>query len=160
MAPPWTGRVGDEVVYVGPAPAPPEFVSIKAGFDLFDGLHFFPGTGDPEAREISVLARPGNGSNALLTSYQIEHRYAGPNAWTVETVPISTGGVTITGYLTGEEVEIRMLALAVGGTPSAYSPTVSILVGEDDPAEPSSIDNEALRAEDGVGHAALAAIII
>ncbi|MHA7869546.1 MAG: hypothetical protein ACX93U_18855 [Salipiger thiooxidans] len=71
MAPPWTGRVGDEVVCVGPAPAPPEFVSIKAGFDLFDGLYFFPGTGDPEAREISVLARPGNGSNALLTSYQI-----------------------------------------------------------------------------------------
>ncbi|MHA7869545.1 MAG: hypothetical protein ACX93U_18850 [Salipiger thiooxidans] len=68
--------------------------------------------------------------------------------------------MTITGYLTGEEVEIRMLALAVGGTPSAYSPTVSILVGEDDPAAPSSIDNEALRAEDGVGHAALAAIII
>ncbi|WP_437160428.1 MULTISPECIES: TipJ family phage tail tip protein [unclassified Marinovum] len=167
VPPPWTGRVGDAVEYVGPPPAPPEFISIRSSYDLLGGVallalderYISDGSGDPEARDISVRLRPGNGSNALLTSFQIEHRLAGPNAWTVETVPIAAGGATISGYLTGEDVEIRARSLAVGGTESAYSPTVSIIVGEDDPELPGLIDGQTLRAEDGLGHATITVAI-
>ncbi|ALF02095.1 host specificity protein J [Salipiger abyssi] len=151
VAPPWTGRIGDEVEYVGPAPGSPKWVSIRSGLEIFESLASGEDTGP---REITVQLAPGEGS-ALLKSYRIEHRYEGPNGWSSVTVPVAQGAGLIEGYVVGDQVELRAVAIAVGDTESAYSPVVTITVGQDDPALPDDLDAQAITASSGLGSATI-----
>jgi hypothetical protein len=165
VPPPWTGRTGESVDYVAPAPAAPYFTSIRSGLEP----EFSIGTGsgdewadpdpDPEPRDITVLLAPGTGSSALLVSYQIEHRVVGAPDWTILTVPVSAGGATITGYETEQLVELRAKAVAVGGTEGPYSATISITVGANDPAIPAALAEDAVTVTGGLGYAQFAIVM-
>ncbi len=95
-APEWDGRVGAEVDLSAVVPAAPMFVSIATGA---------AGTDNPDG--LKVLLRPGLGSTAAVSSYELDHRLAGTGVWTRLTVPVAASGASITAYAADDQVELR-----------------------------------------------------
>ena len=138
--PAWNGRVGEEVDAVVIAPAAPRFVEILTGRK---------GTGDKDG--LRVLLAPGLGSAAVLGAFRIDHRPTGGGAWTEVEIPAAAGGVAISGYARGDEVDLRAVAIASDGTEGPASATVAVEIGGKDDPIPAALDDDAIDVDGGLG---------
>lgn len=129
VAPAWSSRVGEEIDPEFTIPPVPVFVAIKSGV---------AGTGT--AGHIVATVAPGSGS-VVTSRYQLRHRLAGASTWTTVTFPAADGGKKLTGYVTGNSVELQAIALSTIGTPSAPTVTVTITVGGKDAPIPGALDS-------------------
>lgn len=125
--PAWSGRAGADIGEGAFVPSAPRFTSIKSGI-----------TGTGVAGRIDYQIRPGVGSTAVA-AYEIDHRLSGAAAWTTITIPVADGGGSITGYATGNTVELRARAQADDGTESLNSTIVTLVVGEADAGVPKAL---------------------
>lgn len=144
--PAWDGRFGGELNpgdIPDVAPAAPVFASISTGT---------VGTGDSDG--LHVLLSPGTGS-APVASYRIEHQPTGDMVWASVTVPAADGGAEIAGYVAGDAVDIRAVAISAGGTEGPYGATVSVTIGAGDPEIPTALDGDAIDVTGGLGAAVL-----
>ncbi|PIL20191.1 hypothetical protein P775_11015 [Puniceibacterium antarcticum] len=151
VPPAWTGRVGDEVAYPGTVPTAPNFVSLQSGLEIIDDETVPPASEEPVPRDIRLQLLPGKGSVAVMNQYRIEHRLTGASEWSTLTVPVSEGGATISGYLTGADVSLRAFGISIGGIEGPASATVAITVGQDDPAFPAALAGDAVTVTGGLG---------
>lgn len=139
----WNGRVGAEIDPALLAPAVPVFTGISSGI---------AGTG--EANGLTVLLTPGTGSPAVVVSYQISHRLSGAGSWSVLSATAADGGAQIAGYLAGDVVEIKALAVALGGTPGPETNVVTVTIGAGDEPVPGTLSGE-IAVEGGLGSAVI-----
>lgn len=142
VPPAWNGRVGAEVDLSALAPAIPAFTGISTGL---------AGTGD--ANGLAILIAPGTGGAAATNAFRVEHRLASGSSWTTVTIPAASGGLSITGYVAGDSVALRAVAIAADDTESAYTATVTVTIGADDPAIPAALDASAISVIGGLGAA-------
>jgi len=94
--PAWDGRVGAEINQSVLTPAVPRFTLITSG-QL--------GTGN--AGGLQILVAPGNGSTAIVTSFEIDHKLASAGSWTTATVAAATGATSIDLYEAGDAIMLR-----------------------------------------------------
>ncbi len=132
IAPPWSGRVGGEIDPPTVPPAVPVWVSIESGFS---------GTGIANGLVVAINA--GTDSITVTQLIRIEHRIQGSATWNLITIAAGAGGTPITGYVRGDIVELRAIALSAG-PPSAYTATVTATVGAEDGAIPADLDVTAI----------------
>lgn len=133
--PPWSPRAGAELEGSLTAPPAPRFTLISWGYTGGGGVLVFD-------REISYLLVPGS-SATLTTSYTVEHRIAG-GEWTAVTIPAANGGGTISGYTSGNMVEMRAKAVSFDGVVGPYTAIVSFEVGAGDAPIPAALDDAAI----------------
>lgn len=141
--PTWDGRVGAEVDLATAVPSVPVFVSIASGV---------AGTGDPDGLE--VILRPGTGSTAGVTEFELDHRLQGASIWTTVIIPAASAGASLDVYSAADQVELRARALA-SFTPGDYTDIASITVGGNDPAIPPALGNDAVMVMGLLGYAAI-----
>lgn len=144
IAPEWDGRVGAEIDLAAVVPASPMFVSIATGA---------AGTDNPDG--LKVLLRPGSGSTAAVSSYELDHRLAGTGVWTTLIVPVAASGASITAYAADDQVELRARAFAAT-TPGDHTAVATITIGGNDPVIPGALDPTAIEITGALGHALLA----
>nr|WP_321511087.1 phage tail protein [uncultured Celeribacter sp.] len=130
--PAWSSRVGETVDETSAPPSPPRFTSISTGLS---------GTG--EAGLIEYLIEPGSGA-IPTTKYQIDHRLLGTTHWSIVLVFAGAGGGEIAGYATGDVVEIRARGRNNTGAYGAYTPIITLVVGDDDADIPGGLDESAI----------------
>ncbi|WFE92312.1 phage tail protein [Roseibium porphyridii] len=126
--PEWSGRIGEDLGSGGIVPAIPVFTSILTGVT---------GTGDPNG--LSVLLSPGSANTAEIGSYEISHRLSGAGSWTMLSVPTGSGGTAVTGYSSGDSVELSARAIAIDGIPGPSTATVTVQIGADDGEMPDAL---------------------
>ncbi len=143
VPPEWDGRIGEIIDQTAVIPAVPLFVSVASGLI---------GTGDPDGFE--VVLQTGTGSTALVDAFEFDHRLTSSGVWTTETIPVAAGGISLDDYEAGNEIEFRARALA-NTTPGDYTAVATLTIGEDDPAIPAALDDEAISATGSLGHATL-----
>jgi len=141
--PTWDGRVGAEVDLAAAVPAVPVFVSIASGV---------AGTGDPDGLE--VILRPGTGSTAGVTEFELDHRLQGASTWTTVVIPAASAGASLDVYSASDQIELRARALA-STTPGDYTDVASIIVGGNDPAIPPALASDAVTVMGVLGYATL-----
>lgn len=141
--PAWDGRVGAEVDLAAAVPAVPVFVSIASGV---------AGTGDPDGLE--VILRPGTGSTAGVTEFELDHRIQGTSTWITVNIPAASAGASLEVYSASDQVELRARALA-STTPGDYTDIASITVGAEDPAIPEALGSDAVMVMGLLGYAAI-----
>ncbi len=121
--PAWDGRAG--ATYTGggatPAPMAPVITSIQTGA---------AGTGDPNG--LAVHLEPGAGSAAVVARFQIQHRLQGSASWVTRTVTAASGGAEITGYVTGQTIELRARAVSIYDVVGPNTAVVSVTIGAAD----------------------------
>ncbi|NCM96158.1 MAG: phage tail protein [Rhodobacterales bacterium] len=142
VPPAWDGRVGDEVTPAAVTPPAPRFVSVESGE---------AGTGSSNG--LAVLLLPGTSSAAILANYEIDHRLVGAGTWTTITVPVAEGGAAIPGYTSGNTVNLRARSIATDGTPGTYTPTLTVTIGQTEPALPAALDSNGIEVTGGLGNA-------
>ncbi|WP_238121954.1 MULTISPECIES: hypothetical protein [unclassified Xanthobacter] len=113
VAPPWSGRVGEEAGASTVAPGVP-IISVTSGDDTIV-------TGG-----VVVTLEPGTGAREPRT-YEVDHRLVG-GEWVTLTVDASAGAAILTAYGAGEQIEVRARAGA-GDLWSTYTATVTHTVG-------------------------------
>ena len=145
IPPAWDGYVGEEVDGGTVAPAAPVITSVA---------HGFAGTGDVDG--LTILLSAGTGSAAVTSFYEIDHKLSSVGTWTTLPVPVANGGANIDGYSSGNEVDIRVRAVTLYGTPSAYTSTVTVMIGSEDPVLPSALNNNLITVIGSLGHANIA----
>lgn len=128
--PAWSGRVGAEIDDSLLQPAEPRFTSISSGAS---------GTGT--ANLITFLIEAGAGA-VLTSTIVIQHKLASAPSWTVITMPAANGGGEISGYARGNEVQLQAYAVSASGTAGPATPTVTLIVGNDDADIPVSLDDD------------------
>jgi hypothetical protein len=128
VAPAWNGRVGSEIDAGSTVPPTPKFTSIATGLN-----------GAGQVGAITALLSPGTGSIAS-SSFRLQHRLNGSPVWDTLDFPASNGGATITGYATGNVVQLRAAAISPSGALGAYTTVVSVTVGATDAAAASTLD--------------------
>ena len=111
VPPEWNGRAGGDTAAPIDIPAVPVVSSIEPYFD--------PSTGDPDG--VIVLLHPGEGSSAYVTSFTLRHRLEGTATWTDVTVDAADGAALATGYASGAEIEMQVLATSLYGYSSDWS---------------------------------------
>lgn len=140
VPPPWDGRAG--TTYTGgaatPAPTVPVITSIQSGA---------AGTGDPNG--LAVHLEPGAGSAAVVGRFQIQHRLAGATGWTTKTVSVGAGGGSITGYSSGQTVELQARAISIYNVVGPYTATVSATIGAADTVVPNVVALSVVRLSSG-----------
>lgn len=124
VPPPWNGRAGGPVVVVSGAPPVPIISSILSSQQVGDS------TG-----AIMVMLEPGSGSISSAI-YEVDHRVVGAPAYTTTTVSASKGTASLTGYVSGDNVQVRARAKSFGGAYSAYSAAQTHQIGENDTIVP------------------------
>ncbi|MGB0440380.1 MAG: hypothetical protein ACPGFC_09800, partial [Paracoccaceae bacterium] len=80
-------------------------------------------------------------------------RAAGDTVWLSETAPAADGGLSLLGYVTDTDVELRAVALAEDGTASAPTESVTHTVGGASADRPDALDDAAVGVTGGMGHA-------
>ncbi|WP_457647360.1 TipJ family phage tail tip protein [Profundibacter sp.] len=150
IIPAWNGRVGAAIVPAGPAPAPaaPVFRSVVTGLE---------GTGNINNFRVEVGV--GGGSTAVVKTLRIEHRLSGTSSWLSVVVPVADGGALIETYSSGDNVELRALAIGEDGQLGPYTPIISILIGSNDPIIPSFMPLSSIVVRGGLGNAAVTVAI-
>ena len=96
-----------------------------------------PGTGNVDG--LDVLITPGDGSSAVIGTFEIDHRETGDVAWTTLSIAAGDGGAPILGYLSGDSVDLRARALTPNGTPGPYNTIVTITIGDQDAGLPMAL---------------------
>ncbi|MGB1035573.1 MAG: hypothetical protein ACPGVS_11160, partial [Primorskyibacter sp.] len=145
VPPVWTGRVGDDITLAAVAPAVPVFVSVASDAAWLGAT--------PQAAPIEVVVTDGAGSSATAQQFRIDHRAAGDTVWLSETAPAADGGLSLLGYVTDTDVELRAVALAEDGTASAPTESVTHTVGGASADRPDALDDAAVGVTGGMGHA-------
>jgi hypothetical protein len=143
VPPAWDGRVGAEIDIAAVVPAAPRFKAIRTGMS---------GTETPGG--LQVILRPGPGSTATVTRYELEHRPGGSGVWTTLNISVAASGRAIGGYSAGAVVELRARAFA-GTTPGDFTATAFVTIGAGDPAVPGALDATSVAVTGGLGHAVL-----
>ncbi len=142
VVPAWDGIVGEQIDPALISPAVPRITSVASGLD-----------GTEDANGLSVLVEAGTGSAAIVTTFQIETKLTADSVWTTTAIPVANGGSDITGYVSGNSVDIRVRAAASGGAVSAYTSTVTVVIGSADPVLPSALDSASITVVGKLGHA-------
>jgi hypothetical protein len=113
VPPAWNGRAGDDAGLDVLVPAIPKVTSVAPYFDDL---------GEPDG--VRVFMEPGEGSAAIVGTFQLRHRLAGDTTWTVNTaVPVADGSDVASGYAEGAEIEMQRQAFSVYGYGSGWSDT-------------------------------------
>lgn len=149
VPPLWDGRVGAAVELPPSATTPvaPIFTGIVSGFF---------GTGNEDWLEVQLA--PGSPDPVVVYSYELEHRLSGAGSWSgPEDIPVADGGVTLTTYHSGDDVELRARSVSTGGQYSPYGATVTVTVGNMDATLPSPLAAAAVTV--GLGHADVSFVI-
>ena len=122
--PAWDGRAGEDVGPISHVPSTPSFGVIATASKS--------GSSYPGAIYAPVIASLIGGIPPA--SFQIDHRLSGAGAWTTVSIQAGAGGAMIEVYQIGDAVDLRVRALD-NSTPvnaSAYSATITIIVGAQD----------------------------
>lgn len=119
--PTWSGVVGSELSDPLAVPSAPVFTAVRTGL---------VGTGSVDG--LDVLIAPGGGSSAIIGTFEIDHRKTGDVIWSTVTISAGDGGSPISGYLSGDNVDLRARALTPNGTPGPYSTIAAVTIGDDD----------------------------
>lgn len=139
--PAWDGRAGS--TYTGgaatPAPVAPVITSIQSGA---------AGTGNVDG--LAIHLEPGPGSAAVVARYQIQHRPAGTATWTTKTVSVGAGGGSITGYASGQTIELRARAVSIYNVDGPYTSVISATIGSADTVIPDVTSLSVMRLTSGV----------
>lgn len=113
VPPAWNGRAGDDAGLDVLVPAIPKVTSVAPYFDS---------EGDPDG--VRVFMEPGEGSAAIVGTFQLRHRLAGDTTWTVNAaVPVADGSDVASGYAEGAEIEMQRQAFSIYGYGSGWSDT-------------------------------------
>lgn len=113
VPPAWNGRAGGEADEDDLAPAVPTVAGIVAYYD---------GLGDPDG--VRVYLVPGEGSPAVVGSFQLRHRLLGETTWIINAaVPVADGNDLATGYAPAETIEMQRKAISIYGYESDWSDT-------------------------------------
>lgn len=124
VPPPWDGRAGGPIVLVDGSPPVPVITSILSSQQLGD---------DRDA--IMVMLAPGSG--AISTArYEVRHRVVGAPAWSTAFASSGSASASLSGYVSGDEVEIGARAESYGGALSAWTATQTHEIGINDTVVP------------------------
>ncbi|MEO0955798.1 MAG: host specificity factor TipJ family phage tail protein [Pseudomonadota bacterium] len=126
--PTWSGVVGSELNDPLLVPSAPVFTAVRTGF---------AGTGDPDG--LDVLISQGTGSAATVATFEIDHRLTGAATWTTIVISSGDGGSSISGYVSGDSVDLRARALTPNGTPGPYNTIASVTIGDTDAGLPMAL---------------------
>ncbi|SCB18566.1 TipJ family phage tail tip protein [Rhizobium lusitanum] len=132
VPPPWSGRVGDDIGNDTGLPPAPVFASIETGL-----------SGTDTEGGLIVNLRPGTGTVPSVT-FRVQHRLAGATIWQTVDFPASNGGCSITGYTTGQPVQIRAAALNAAAQVGPFTIVVNVTIGSQDAAVPQALDSGAV----------------
>ena len=121
VAPAWNGRVGGEIDPPTTPPAMPVWEAVDTGF-----------TGTGAINGLVVTLSPGTNSSTETQLIRIEHRLSSASVWSPRVIDAGAGGVSITGYVRGDSVQLRAVAIVAGGIESAYTSVVTVVVGGKD----------------------------
>lgn len=130
--PVWSSRVGDIIDTGTQQPAQPRWLSISSGLD-----------GTDEVGLIVYLIAPGS-SSVNTETFRIQHRLSGATVWASFTISAAAGGGQISGYATGDLVELRAWPISGAGIEGPVAPTITINVGADDAIIPAALDADAI----------------
>ncbi|WP_319496330.1 hypothetical protein [uncultured Cohaesibacter sp.] len=144
VIPAWDGIIGEQIDLALITPAVPRVTSVASGLD-----------GTEDANGLSILLEAGTGSSAVLTAFEIDHKLSSDTGWSTMTVPAANGGSDIAGYAAGDSVDIRVRAVALGGATSAYTTTITVVIGSADPLLPGALDSELITVAGKLGHAVI-----
>lgn len=142
VPPAWDGRVGSAVPIEEITPSAPRFSQISSGLS---------GTGDVDG--LLVMIHAGTGTAAILTEFEVDHRLTGSTEWQTETVSVAAASLSIADYSYGNDVELRVRALAVGDVEGPYSSIVTVTIGSDDDPVPAALNETAITVTSDLGHA-------
>ncbi|WP_051644560.1 hypothetical protein [Labrenzia sp. DG1229] len=126
--PAWSGVVGSELSDPLAVPSAPVFTAVRTGV---------AGTGNVDG--LDVLIAPGPGSSAVIGTFEIDHRETGNVVWTTLSIAAGDGGAPISGYLSGNSVDLRARALTPNGTPGPYNTIATITIGDQDAGLPMAL---------------------
>jgi hypothetical protein len=128
VPPAWDGRVGSPIGSPTAIPAAPLILLVASGATFGD---------DPETLMVDLA--PGNGSAAVVGSFEIDHRLVGAPGWTTTEVLVAEGGAEIEGYSLGDQVEVRARSVSIYGVEGPYTDTVTHVIGSSDPVTPQPL---------------------
>lgn len=134
------GRELDEqaAIYGQLAQTPPLFDQISVGTSEGGG-----------ADTVEVLLRPGTGSAAFVTSFELDHRLEGTLPWTTIAITTGDGGALITAYDLSDDIELRAKSFA-DATPGGYSPIIDFDLSSNLVTAPPSVPAAAVTVTDQV----------
>lgn len=130
--PAWSGRAGDDLGDSTAQPGVPRFSAVTSGI---------AGTGSADQIDYLLEADTGGVSTA---QFEVAYRLSGETAWTSVFVPVANGGGSITEFVSGDVVEMRVRALSATGVESAWSAILSIEIGVGDADIPAALDEEGI----------------
>ncbi|MDR6953777.1 hypothetical protein J2X65_003140 [Ancylobacter sp. 3268] len=126
VVPPWDGRVG--------APVPPDTTPpLAPDFEVASGEAVSDDTG---TLRVVITLRRSAGTGVELASFNVYHRLVGAGSWTSTSTDISSSIVVLTGYASGDEIEIEAEAVSRAGVTGARSAPRTHVVGATDPEVP------------------------
>ncbi|QND46702.1 phage tail protein (plasmid) [Rhizobium lusitanum] len=129
VPPPWSGRVGDDIGNSTGLPPAPVIVSISTGV-----------SGTDVSGGLEVNLRPGSGAVPSVT-FRVYHRLNGASTWNSVDFPAANGGCSISGYSSGQPVQIRATALNAAGSEGTSTVVVNVTIGGQDAALPLALDS-------------------
>lgn len=140
VAPAWDGRAGGEVTPSTLAPGVPGITSVvsgeAAGQDPADYL--------TSGVLVVVSVAPSVGAGlAPAGQFEVDWKLHAGSVWSVLAAPAGQGGVQFQNYsggpliAPGDVIDVRARAIAAGGAPSAYGPTVTHTVAAGDTIIPA-----------------------
>ncbi|RAK09910.1 hypothetical protein ATI53_10621, partial [Salipiger aestuarii] len=156
VAPPWTGRRGDDVGFDSFDPEPPRFAGVASSINpaLSDpgGLGSYV---DANTTARWLVVRLSRVPGAAFLTHFVLHWRVGTGAWTSRDVPLGSGVAEIEGFELGDVVALYAVAVGFGGAISDPGALITYSVGDGDLALPSSLDADGMIAAGGLGHAVL-----
>ena len=129
--PAWSARAGAELPASIVAPGAPHFTSISSVKRI------------TSVRPIDYQLAAATSGIAAAT-FVLQHRLSGAADWTSITLPVADGGGSISGYHKGDHVELRAQAISASAVQSAWTATITIIVGSGDAAIPAALDDESI----------------
>lgn len=141
--PAWSSRVGVEIDENLLQPAAPRFVGIQSGLTA---------TGSADGVEFQI--EPGPGAVQPAT-YKVQHRLSGASAWITLTLPVASGGGSLTGYAAGAVIEMRVGGQSYAGIDGPYSSVVTVTIGAGDADIPEAISTDDVTVTTTLGGASV-----
>ncbi|MEM6373733.1 MAG: hypothetical protein AAF727_13260, partial [Pseudomonadota bacterium] len=142
--PAWDGIVGTIATFPASLLQVPLFASVRASQPLGVGSSSAPYT-------LDISLRPDPAS-IDVTGFELDHRTGGTTDWTTLTFPAASAGTSLEGLERDDVIELRARAVS-GDTVSPSTPTVTIVVGVDDPDIPAALEAEGISVLGALGHA-------
>lgn len=150
----WTGQVGDILFDPATAEEAPDVPVILIIEEVNQTVEYVGGV-PSVTYDIFVSLSPGSGTALLPVKYEIEHRLVGDLTWTTIERFWAASGIELGPYVIDDAVEIRARSLAFDGTPSAWTDTEVVDVGDSAGTRPIALDDETITVTPGLGHVAI-----